>query len=344
MVQTLPTRPRTDTATDTDTVARKMPRLIDGRIDGGRHAQMEVDLAREEAARPDYGTIDKTFFSFCFEAEKHAFWTRVRGCCEWLAANAAGVAEYEASRDAHLVEIADRVVGDLNWRGRIVTERMQALDIRRTITCCDNAVLTLYPEPMRVRNWRRLKFYPEVLRRETDAAAFLDTHATDDEYALALSSGMVVLCARHPNAVIGHPQLLVALVRHYVHDQRVPGEACTDKRVRLKAKALFMNAFVKQLLATPKAAETLPAAATEALVEALQSGDAKVVAFAARALCALPVVAVLPYAISVSETVGAQSHQAQTLALVEALVKRLNDPVHMDMAAELRCAMNHNEA
>lgn len=317
---------------------RKAPRP-GGATGGFLHAKMEADLAREAAERPAYGTVDKTFFSFDFAKERHAFWTRVRGCAERLADTAEELAALVAARDAELAAIAGWVVGLPNDRGRIITQRMQAGAVARARMRCDAQVLALRPEPTRCSSWRKLHFYPDVLRKEADAEAFLDPHATPAECALALESGLVTLCGHYPKAAVGHPTLLVALVRHYVSNQYVPGERRDAKHARRKAKALYMHGFVTHLHTHPASARALPTDAVAALVEALRSADPNVVAFAARALSALPVAAVTPHAAAVSDAVTAQATRKPALVLVEALVRRVNAPENLNMAAELRSAM-----
>jgi hypothetical protein len=309
---------------------------------GGRlFAEMETLLAREEAERPNSGTVEKTFFGgIDVRKERNAFWTRVRGCAESLADTSEERCAIATWRDTQVAEVRRWVVGAPGPRGKPITTRTRALRIARVVAAENARAYALLPEPMRCQNWRSLRFYPEVVRQPSDAVAFLDPWATPAECDLALESGLHVLCGRHPAAAFTVPALLTALVRYYLADQRVPHERAIDRQARLKRKAAHMNAFVlhMQNSSHTEGAPAVPEAAVVALVVALRAAATTTIAFAARALLAVPLAALAPHAWRVSEAVGAHADNERTLALVEAVVQRAHAPEALNMDAELASA------
>lgn len=77
---------------------------------------------------------------------------------------------------------------------------------------CAAKVEALMPEPMRVRafHWKELCYCPELVGDEDEACEFVDPQATIDECALAIASGMHVLCSKYPSLCCASAALTTA--------------------------------------------------------------------------------------------------------------------------------------
>ena len=341
----------------------------------GLHAQMVADLAQEAAARPQSGLVHRKVFCepWTFEAERYAFWTRVRGCADRLAA-------MEPEVDALADEYEKRVSHTRRWAapgarlqsGRVISERsfVRSLSIMQRER--DAALRALYPEPMRVGDWRALRFYPQVVRTPAEAVAFVDPQATPEELRLAVGrGGLGALCARCPEVLAKHPALASAYVAHLAADAAAPSaspwrvsaprfhteplpEPHAEQGMRPPTKAVRAEAFLKHLrsLGAPAIVATLvpPAAVVHLATVGLSTPTPKHAAFAARVLGLLPVSALAPHADDLAEAVRLHSERVRTgvlagpsvdeaLRLLEKLTIKLHHPANVDMAAAHACAM-----
>ena len=342
----------------------------------GLHAQMVADLAWEAAKRPQSGLVhDKVFCEpWSFKAERYAFWTRVRGCADRLAAMKPEVDALADEYEQRVSRIRRWVVPGVRLQsGRVLSERSLVHSLKNAQRERDAALEALYPEPMRVGGWRALRFYPQVVRTPAEAVAFVDPQATPEELHLAVGrGGLDALCAAYPDVLANYPALATAFVAHLATDAaalsaspwRVPAPRFHtepvpephDKGTRPSTRAVRAETFVKHLrsLGAPALVATLvpPAAVAHLATVGLRTPTPKYVVFAARVLGLLPASALAPHADDLAEAVRVQNERVRmgvvsgpsvdyALRLLEKLTVKLHHPANVDMAAAHARAMAH---
>jgi hypothetical protein len=258
----------------------------------------------------------------------------VRGCSERLQSEAtrASIAVLEEERDAKIAYIDARGYSK-SRRSKLVAK---ATDER------DEGIKLLLPAPVQVgnRHWKRLVFYPELVRDEQDAEAFVDEQATREEFALAIDAGAHSMCARYPAMSCAKEPLLVAWVAYLVQCDRICGEDYHAMRERLKEKVVAGAALVRYLGRNKEVAAQFPVAAIEAAARGLgcTGADQRGAVTALRLLATLPSKLVMPHAAALDRRVAAET-DVKTLRILEALVKHVYDPSGIDMKAEHAMAM-----
>ena len=305
------------------------------------HKQMELDLAFEGLERPFYGTLEKNLCEgeFDMECERYSFWSKVRACSEYLASprTRTAIASLEAEREAKIAAVHALPVNAVH-RTRLV---------KNATKDCAAKVEALMPEPMRVRafHWKELCYYPELVGDEDEACEFVDPQATIDECALAIASGMHVLCSKYPSLCCASAALTTAWVRYLTQDQTLRNKTPTERQARLQGKAVSSAALVRHLEQNKTDAARFPPASVAVVVGALDSpvgtgplAHKRYTVFALRLLAVLPVALVSPHAAAIGDRVSAVVDK-QLVNLYEVLIKRLYDPKFMDMQEEKAKAM-----
>jgi len=311
------------------------------------YTQMKLDIDRQALDRPASGTTQKELYEdqYDWQAERYAFWSKVRGCAERMTSTETltAIAALEGERDAALAAVraasVDEALGPLL--------RRQLNRVHRNFA---ERVAVLMPEPMLLagtRHWKALTLFPELCMSARAAHAFVDPGATLPECKLAIETGLHALCAKHPSLCCASAALATAWIAYLVHDQQLVHETPAERLARCFNKAAPSSALVKHLEANAADAAALPADAVAVAVGALVPPQSQPqrhpphkrhAVFVLRLLATLPVALLEAHADTIDRLV-ATSTDPQLVHLLDRLVRHLYDPKTMNMEREKAQAM-----